>query len=192
MCKGDEESIDRSREEVRKVAYDILLVISSSLGNSVLKHLIRTTFVGYIVGYLSGSSPHIKSGAVSMLSVLVCEDANNCISVTDLSVLGLMKVVVSWLQAEDSQSFLTDVLNGVLPWSSVSRSHFRSKLDEFQYKCRLAAMVLIEWRYDNVEGNNICLMCTREKNVEFALKWLCLWNNVFLINILSLYAIFGL
>ncbi|KAJ9695847.1 hypothetical protein PVL29_011031 [Vitis rotundifolia] len=111
-----------SREEVRKVAYDILLVISSRLGNSIM-------------GYLSGSSPHIKSGAVSILSVLVCENANNCISVTDLAVLGFMKVVVSWLQAEDSQSFLTDVLNGVLPWSS---------LDEFQYKCRLAAMMLIE------------------------------------------------
>ncbi|KAJ9695850.1 hypothetical protein PVL29_011031 [Vitis rotundifolia] len=117
-----------SREEVRKVAYDILLMISSNLGNSIM-------------GYLSGSSPHIKSGAVPMPSLLVCEDADNCISVTDLAVLGFMKVVVSCLQAKDSPSFLTDVLNGVLPWSS---------LDEFQYKCRLAAMLLIEWRYENL------------------------------------------
>ena len=43
------------------------------------------------------------------------------------AVLGFVKVVVSCLQARDLQSFLTDVLNGVLPWSSVSRNHFRSK-----------------------------------------------------------------
>ncbi|RVW16575.1 hypothetical protein CK203_069389 [Vitis vinifera] len=146
-----------SKEEVRKVAYDILLVISSSLENSSSlssegshQKLISMARLKWeqnsykqplldilIMGYLSGSSPHIKSGAVSVLSVLVYKDADICTSVPDLvpsvlallqgkavevvkAVLGFVKVVVSCLQARDLQSFLTDVLNGVLPWSSVT------------------------------------------------------------------------
>lgn len=44
------------------------------------------------MGYLSGSSPHIKSGAVSALSVLVYKDANLLLSVSDLvpSLLSLL------------------------------------------------------------------------------------------------------
>lgn len=38
-----------------------------------------------------------------------------------------MKVLVSSLQAKDLQNFLSDITNGVLLWSSVSRFHFRSK-----------------------------------------------------------------
>lgn len=46
-----------------------------------------------IIAYLSGSSPHIKSGAVSALSVLVYSDVNICLSVPDLvpSVLTLLQ-----------------------------------------------------------------------------------------------------
>lgn len=36
------------------------------------------------MGYLSGSSPQIKSGAISALSVLVFQDADLCLSVPDL------------------------------------------------------------------------------------------------------------
>lgn len=45
-----------------------------------------------ILGYLSGSSPHIKSGAVSALSVLVYRDTNLCLSVSVLvpSLLSLL------------------------------------------------------------------------------------------------------
>ncbi|XP_060668704.1 uncharacterized protein LOC107431734 isoform X2 [Ziziphus jujuba] len=45
-----------------------------------------------------------------------------------MAVLGFVKVLVSCLQAKDLQSLLSDVVNGVLPWSSVSRNHFRSKV----------------------------------------------------------------
>lgn len=56
------------------------------------------------MGYLSGSSPHIRSGAVSALSVLVHNDVNLCMSVPDLlpSVLDLVHskaievIKVSW------------------------------------------------------------------------------------------------
>ena len=46
-----------------------------------------------IMGYLSGSSPHIKSGAVSVLSVLVYKDADICTSAPELvpSVLALLQ-----------------------------------------------------------------------------------------------------
>ena len=37
-----------------------------------------------IMGYLSGASPHIKSGAVSVLSVLIYGDASLCLLVPDL------------------------------------------------------------------------------------------------------------
>lgn len=48
---------------------------------------------GQILGYLSGSSPHIKSGAVSALSVLVYQDPVICLSMPDLvhSLLCLLK-----------------------------------------------------------------------------------------------------
>lgn len=44
------------------------------------------------MGYLSGSSPHIMSGAVSALSVLVHNNAEICLLVPDLvpSVLALL------------------------------------------------------------------------------------------------------
>ena len=45
------------------------------------------------MSYLSGSSPYIKSGAVSVLSVLVYKDTDICTSVSDLapSVLALLQ-----------------------------------------------------------------------------------------------------
>jgi len=46
-----------------------------------------------MVGYLSGSSPQITSGAVSALSVLVYKDTDICLSIPDLipSVLSLLQ-----------------------------------------------------------------------------------------------------
>lgn len=45
------------------------------------------------MGYLSGSSPQIKSGAVSALSVLVHDDAGVCLLIPDLvpSVIELLQ-----------------------------------------------------------------------------------------------------
>ena len=36
------------------------------------------------MGYLTSASPHIKSGAVSVLSVLVYKDTDICLSMPDL------------------------------------------------------------------------------------------------------------
>lgn len=135
------------KDEARKEAYDLLLNISSSVRDS---SFVGSTepyhkLVAMIMGYLSGSSPHIKSGAVSALSVLVYKDANLLLSVSDLvpsllsllqnkdveivkAVLGFVKVMVSSLQARELQNILSDVITEILPWSSVSRNHFKSKV----------------------------------------------------------------
>lgn len=42
--------------------------------------------------------------------------------------LGFMKVLVSTLKAPDLQNFLFDIVHGILPWSSQSRHHLRSKV----------------------------------------------------------------
>lgn len=45
------------------------------------------------MGYLSGASPHVKSGAISAVSVLIYEDADICLSIPDLvpSILSLLR-----------------------------------------------------------------------------------------------------
>ncbi|KAK9290022.1 hypothetical protein L1049_008185 [Liquidambar formosana] len=155
-----------SNEEARKAAYDMLLMMSSSLRNSSCVSLDAPyhKLISMIMGYFSGSSPHIKSGAVSALSVLVYKEADICLFIPDLvpsvltllqskavevikAVLGFMKVLVSCLQAKDLHNLLSDIVNGVLPWSSVSRNHFRSKvtiiLEIMLRKCGSAAVKFV-------------------------------------------------
>ncbi|KAJ7976766.1 RRP12-like protein [Quillaja saponaria] len=150
-------------DKPRKTAYDTLLDISSSLQDSSCdtSDAPYHKLISMIMGYLSGSSPHIKSGAVSALSILVYKDTNICQSVPDLvpsllsllqtkaaevikAVLGFLKVVASSVSANDLQNLLSDVVNEVMPWSSVSRNHFRSKviviLEILTRKCGSAAV----------------------------------------------------
>ncbi|XP_071909260.1 uncharacterized protein [Coffea arabica] len=152
-----------SAEEGRKAAYDVLTDISSSLRSTscTISDGHFHNFITMVMAYLTGSSPHIRSGAVSALSVLVYNDTDLCLSVPDLipsvlallqskaieiikAVLGFVKVLVSSLQENDLQKFLPDIVNGILPWSSVSRHHFRSKvtviLEIMVRKCRVAAI----------------------------------------------------
>ncbi|KAH9648509.1 NUC173 domain-containing protein [Citrus sinensis] len=152
-----------AKEGPRKAAYDVLLLISSSLRDSSCVNPDAPFYklVNMILGYLSGLSPHIKSGAVSALSMLVYQDPNICISKPDLvhsllsllkgkaaevikAVLGFVKVMVSSLLAKDMQNLLVDVISEVLPWSTVSRNHFRSKvtviLEIMIRKCGFAAV----------------------------------------------------
>ncbi|PON31520.1 Coatomer beta subunit [Parasponia andersonii] len=141
---------DAKEEEVRKAAYDVLLEISSSLRdtssfNCESSDAPYQKLINMVMGYLSGASPHIKSGAVSVLSVLIYKDTDIYRSMPDLipsllcllqgksvevikAVLGFVKVLVSCIEARDLQHLLPDVLKEVLPWSSVSRNHFRAKV----------------------------------------------------------------
>lgn len=57
------------------------------------------------MGYLSGSSPHIKSGAVSALSVLVYQDTSLLISVS-----GLFPSLLSLLQTKDVEIIKVSVI----------------------------------------------------------------------------------
>ncbi|XP_071737567.1 uncharacterized protein [Rutidosis leptorrhynchoides] len=153
-----------AKEESRKVAYDILLVISSSLQKaspSSLDNRSYNEFISMIMGYLSGSSPHIKSGAVSALSLMIYNDSKICNLIPDLvpsvlellhskaievikAVLGFLKVLALSLQVRDLQNFLSDILSKLLPWSSVSRHHFKSKvtviLEIMMRKCGSASV----------------------------------------------------
>ncbi|XP_014514666.1 RRP12-like protein isoform X1 [Vigna radiata var. radiata] len=154
------------KDETRKEAYDLLLNLSSTLRDSLCVGSIEPyhKLVSMIMGYLSGSSPHIKSGAVSALSVLVYQDTSLLISVSGLfpsllsllqtkdveiikAVLGFVKVMVSSLQARELQNILSDVITEILPWSSVSRHHFRSKVtvifEILLRKCGSAAVKLV-------------------------------------------------
>ncbi|XP_061371507.1 uncharacterized protein LOC133314080 [Gastrolobium bilobum] len=153
-------------DEARKEAYDLLLNVSSSLRDSSCVGPIEPyhKLVRMVMGYLSGSSPHIKSGAVSALSVLVYKDTHLCLSVSDLvssllsllqtkdveiikAVLGFVKVMVSCFEAKELQNILSDVVTEILPWSSVSRHHFRSKVtvifEILLRKCGSAAVKLV-------------------------------------------------
>lgn len=152
-----------SKEENRKVAYDILLGMSSSLQktSSSIEKGPYYEFVSMIMGYLSGSSPQIKSGAVSALSLVIYNDSKICTLLPDLlpsilellhskaievikAVLGFLKVLALSLQAKDMQNFLPDILSKLLPWSSVSRHHFKSKvtviLEIMMRKCGSASV----------------------------------------------------
>ncbi|PIN24573.1 hypothetical protein CDL12_02689 [Handroanthus impetiginosus] len=166
-----------SDEEGRKAAYDALHAISSKLQSSTdasfdgLYHKLVTM----IIGYLSGSSPHIKSGVVSALSVLVYNDPGICITMPEVvpsvmellhskaievikAVLGFLKVLVSCLKPNELQHFLSDIVDGILRWSSVSRHHFKTKvtviLEILMRKCGSAAVkVLAPEKYkDFVQG----------------------------------------
>lgn len=136
-----------SNEEGRKVAYDAINVISCKLRKSsdATCDAPYPKFLTMIVGYLSGSSPHIKSGVVSALSVLVYNDPDICLTVPDMfpsvmellhskaieiikAVLGFVKVFVLCLKTNDLQNFLPDIVDGILRWSSVSRHHFKTKV----------------------------------------------------------------
>ncbi|CAI8602125.1 unnamed protein product [Vicia faba] len=153
-------------DEARKEACDLLLNISSSLRDLSCVGPVAPyhKLVSMIMGYLSGSSPHIKSGAVSALSVLVYKDANLCLSISDLvpsllsllhskdteiikAVLGFFKVMVSCLEAKELQSILSDVVAEIIRWSSVSRHHFRTKvtviLEILIRKCGSAAVRMV-------------------------------------------------
>ncbi|KAJ8562676.1 hypothetical protein K7X08_031128 [Anisodus acutangulus] len=144
-------ALKASTEEGRKTAYDALIGVCSSLrdSSSAKSNESYKKFVDMIIAYLSGASPHIKSGAVSALSVLVFSDADICLAVPDLvpSVLTLLQskdVEVTKAVLGYVKLFVSNIVNGVIPWSSVSRHNFRSKvivvMEILMRKCGVAAV----------------------------------------------------
>ncbi|KAJ0239610.1 ARM repeat superfamily protein [Hirschfeldia incana] len=135
------------KEEHRKAACDALVMVYTTLksSSSMNSDELCPKLINMISGYISGTSPHIRSGAVSALSVLIYKDPEICLSSPELlssvlsllhtksieiikAVLGFVKVLVSTSQAQDLQNLLQNLLYEILPWSSVSRHYFKSKL----------------------------------------------------------------
>ncbi|XP_042412351.1 RRP12-like protein [Zingiber officinale] len=153
----------KSKKASRKLAYDVLLATSSSLKDCHSDNSqsdLRRLFV-MVMGYLSSESTHIMSGAVSALSLLIYNDAEFCLSVPNLipsvlfllqsnsnevikAALGFVKVLVSSVKLENLNNLVPDILKGILPWSEVTKYHFRSKvvviLDILIRKCGLEAV----------------------------------------------------
>lgn len=156
----------KSKKESRRLAYDVLLAISTSLrssesnnGDSDLQRLFTM-----VMGYLSSPSPHIVSGAIAALSLLIYNDANFCMEVPNLipsvlvllqnkatevikASLGFVKVLVTSLQSEKLLNLQADILTGILPWSSVTKHHFKGKvvliLEILIRKCGFDAINLV-------------------------------------------------
>uniref|UniRef100_A0A453GQN4 RRP12 HEAT domain-containing protein n=1 Tax=Aegilops tauschii subsp. strangulata TaxID=200361 RepID=A0A453GQN4_AEGTS len=85
----------KSKKESRRLAYDVLLAISTSLRSSELNNGdsdLQRLFT-MVMGYLSSPSPHIVSGAIAALSLLIYTDADFCVEVPNLipSVLVLLQ-----------------------------------------------------------------------------------------------------
>ncbi|CAD6341712.1 unnamed protein product [Miscanthus lutarioriparius] len=80
----------KSKKESRKLAYDVLLATSTNLrsseSNSAESDLQRLFTM--VMGYLSSPSPHIVSGAIAALSLLIYSDANFCMEGLVCSILG--------------------------------------------------------------------------------------------------------
>uniref|UniRef100_A0ACD5WMY4 Uncharacterized protein n=1 Tax=Avena sativa TaxID=4498 RepID=A0ACD5WMY4_AVESA len=180
MIKVDEESTSKkaflilnelilalkSKKENRRIAYDVLLAISTSLrssepnnGDSDLQRLFTM-----VMGYLSSPSPHIVSGAIAALSLLIYNDANFCMEVPNLipsvlvllqnkaieiikASLGFVKVLVTSLHPEKLLSLQADIMTGILPWSSFTKHHFKGKvvliLEILIRKCGFDAVNLV-------------------------------------------------
>uniref|UniRef100_A0A803MAC9 RRP12-like protein n=1 Tax=Chenopodium quinoa TaxID=63459 RepID=A0A803MAC9_CHEQI len=136
-----------SRKEARKIAYDFLLRISSCLVDSSAADPDGPYYklITMVMGYLSGPSPHVTSAAIAALSMFVFKEPELCVKIPNVvssvvsllqtkavetikAVLGFIKVLVSSLEAKDMHNFLPAIVDGVLPWSSISRHHFRSKV----------------------------------------------------------------
>ncbi|CAO1947300.1 unnamed protein product [Urochloa humidicola] len=156
----------KSKKESRKLAYDVLLAVSTDLrsseSNSADSDLQRLFTM--VMGYLSTPSPHIVSGAIAALSLLIYSDANFCMEVPNLiqsvlvllqhkaievtkAALGFVKVLVTSLQPEKLLNLRTDILNGILHWSSVTKHHFKAKvaliLEILIRKCGFNAINLV-------------------------------------------------
>ncbi|CAO2195939.1 unnamed protein product [Urochloa humidicola] len=156
----------KSKKESRKLAYDVLLGVSmdlrSSESNSADSDLQRLFTM--VMGYLSTPSPHIVSGAIAALSLLIYSDANFCMEVPNLiqsvlvllqhkaievtkAALGFVKVLVTSLQPEKLLNLREDILNGILHWSTVTKHHFKAKvaliLEILIRKCGFDAINLV-------------------------------------------------
>ncbi|GFP92216.1 ribosomal RNA-processing protein 12 [Phtheirospermum japonicum] len=178
-----------SNEENRKAAYEALDGLSSKLrSSSDASYELYHKLLNMFRGYLSVSSPQIKSGVVSALSVLLYNDPDICITAPEIvpavmellhskavevikAVLGFVKVLVSCLKPDEVHRFLPDIVDGIIRWSSVSRHHFKTKiiviLEILMRKCGPAAVkVLVPEKYKEFVQGVVVNRHGKTKNKE--------------------------
>jgi len=156
-------AVKESNKKTRSRAYDLLVKIGHCLedtesgGSQEKLH----EFFNMVVGCLAGSTPHMISAAVTGIARLMYEFSELCLSVPDLlpsafmllksnnrevikATLGLLKVVIARLQAEDLQKHLKSMVDGLLLWSAERKTHFKAKvrllLEMLIRKCGLEAV----------------------------------------------------
>ncbi|KAI4963551.1 hypothetical protein ZWY2020_011389 [Hordeum vulgare] len=129
----------KSKKESRRLAYDVLLAISTSLRSSDSITEIQI-FNGYSQCPLS-----LSERSNSALSLLIYTDADFCVEVPNLipsvlvllqnkaievtkASLGFVKVLVTSLQSEKLLGLQADIMTGILPMSSVTKHHFKGKV----------------------------------------------------------------
>lgn len=159
-------AVKESNKKTRSRAYDLLVKIGHCLedtengGSQEKLH----KFFNMVVGCLAGSTPHMISAAVTGIARLMYEFSELCLSVPDLlpsvfmllksnnrevikATLGLLKVVIARLQAEDLQKHLKSMVDGLLLWSADRKTHFKAKvrllLEMLIRKCGLEAVKVV-------------------------------------------------
>lgn len=133
--------------KTRSSAYDILVQLGHSLQDAdpVGSEGKLLQFFNMIVGCLAGTTPHMRSAAVTALARLIYEFHDLCHTIPDLlpsallllhsksrevikSVLGFMKVVVARQPVELLQHNLKSMVDGLLLWCDDSKNHFKAKV----------------------------------------------------------------
>eukprot|EP00250_Pteridium_aquilinum_P028638 c37528_g1_i1 orf=673-4578(-) len=152
--------------KTRTTAYDILVQLGHSLKDTdpvgCDGKLIQ--FFTMIVGCLAGTSPHMRSAAITGLARLIYEFHDLCHTIPDLlpsvllllqsksrevikSVLGFLKVVVARQPAEHLQHHLKSMVEGLLLWSDDSKNHFKAKVrvifEMLVRRCGLPAVLAV-------------------------------------------------
>ncbi|KAI5064175.1 hypothetical protein GOP47_0020845 [Adiantum capillus-veneris] len=175
--------------KTRNTAYDILVQLGRSLKETdplgYDGKLIQ--FFTMIVGCLAGSTPHMRSAAITGLARLIYEFHDLCQTIPELlpsvllllqtksrevikSVLGFLKVVVARQPVEHLQQHLKSIVEGLLLWSDDSKNHFKAKIrvlfEMLVRKCGLQAVSAVTPEQHVKLLNHIRKMRDRKEKTE--------------------------
>lgn len=139
--------VKESNKKTRSWAYNLLVKIGLCLEDTENGGSQETLheFFNIVVGCLEGSTPHMISATTTGIAILMYEFSKLCLSVPDLlpstfmllknnnrevikATLGLMKVVIARLQADDLKKHLKSIVDGLLLWSADRKTHFKAKV----------------------------------------------------------------
>ncbi|KAH7365818.1 hypothetical protein KP509_18G047800 [Ceratopteris richardii] len=133
--------------KTRNRAYDILVQIGHSLkkGDPIGSDGKLIQFFTMIVACLAGTTPHMKSAAITAVARLIYEFNDLCYTIPDLlpsillllqtksreiikSALGFLKVVIARQPVDLLLEHLKTMVESLLLWSDDSKNHFKAKV----------------------------------------------------------------